>query len=36
LREYQAQLERGWEDAEVRPSIDAEAEARLRALGYIE
>jgi arylsulfatase A-like enzyme len=35
LIEYQEQLERAWKAAGVRPSIDAEAEERLRALGYL-
>jgi hypothetical protein len=36
LLEYQAQLRRTWEHGGARPSTDAEAEQRLRALGYIE
>lgn len=36
LLEYQDQLERAWRSAGAAPATDAEAEERLRALGYIE
>jgi arylsulfatase A-like enzyme len=36
LLEYQAGLERAGSSARVAPATDAEAEARLRALGYLE
>jgi arylsulfatase A-like enzyme len=36
LLEYQERLEQAWKSAGVEASTDAEAEQRLRALGYIE
>ncbi len=36
LLTYQAELERAWKSAPVAPATDAETEARLRALGYLE